>query len=150
MMLRLEVVTKKIKFRVCMPMVGSQYTSKLYIKTGAMLYIKVLLWTPAECMQRGTLTRKGGESDVLLLFSNTAASQRCRTSEFQRGVGSQCNRPSSPSSNSAAQNSKVTWRRRFSATLCSGRLCQHASVLGSEGNVGSGTVEDEALPPLEV
>lgn len=42
-----------------MPMVGSQYNSKLYIKkNGAMLYIKVLLWTPAECMQRGTLKRR--------------------------------------------------------------------------------------------
>lgn len=56
-----------------------------------MLYIKVLLWTLAECMQRGTLKRREkkrrGKSDVLLLFSNTAASQRCRTSESQRGVG---------------------------------------------------------------
>lgn len=85
-MLRLEVVTKKIKFRVCMPMVGSQYNSKLYIKNGAMLYIKVL-WTPAECMQRGTLKRRiKGKIDVLLLFSNTAASQRCRTFEFQPSI----------------------------------------------------------------
>lgn len=68
-MLRLEVVTKKIKFRVCMPMVGSQYTSKLYIKNGAMLYIKVLLWTPAECMQRGTLTRKDGGKKVMSYYS---------------------------------------------------------------------------------
>lgn len=86
-MLHLEVVTKKIKFRVCMPMVGSQYNSKLYIKNGAMLYIKVLLWTPAECMQRGTLKRrKKGKIDVLLLFSNTAAFQRCRTFEFQPSI----------------------------------------------------------------
>lgn len=48
------------------------------MKNGAMLhYIKVLLWTPAECMQRGTIkSRKKQKIDVLLLFSNSAASQR--------------------------------------------------------------------------
>lgn len=43
-------------------------------------YIKVLIWTPAECMQRGTIkSRKIKEKiDVLLLFSKQAASQRCQ------------------------------------------------------------------------
>lgn len=37
-------------------MVGSQYNRKNYMKNGAMsYYIKVLLWTPAECMRRGTI-----------------------------------------------------------------------------------------------
>lgn len=52
-----------------------------------MLYIKVLLWTPAECMQRGTLKRgKKEKIDVLLLFSNSAASQRCQTFKFQPSI----------------------------------------------------------------
>lgn len=56
---------------------GSQYNRKTIWKNGAMLhYIKVLLWTPAECMQRGA-RRKKGKIDVLLLLSNSAASQRC-------------------------------------------------------------------------
>lgn len=42
-------------------------------------YIKVLLWTPAECMLRRTIKRGNKEKiDVLLLFSNSAASQRCQ------------------------------------------------------------------------
>lgn len=61
-------------------MVGSQYNRKTIWKNGAMLhYIKVLLWTPAECMHRGAIKRRNKENiDVLLLFSNSAASQRCR------------------------------------------------------------------------
>lgn len=48
-------------------------------------YIKVLLWTPAECMQRGTIKRRKKEKiDVPLLFSNSAASQRCR--KFQLSI----------------------------------------------------------------
>lgn len=83
-MLHLEVASKKIKFRVCAcQWLGPSIIAKLHIKNGAMLYIMVLLWTPAECMQRGTLKRrKKVKIDVLLLFSNGAASQRCWTFTF--------------------------------------------------------------------
>lgn len=56
-MLRLEMVTKKTKFLECMHANGwVPVQQETYMKNGAMLhYIKVLLWTPAECMQRGTI-----------------------------------------------------------------------------------------------
>lgn len=58
-MLHLEVATKKMKFRVCAcQWLGPSIIAKLHIKNGAMLYIKVLLWTPSECMQRGALKRR--------------------------------------------------------------------------------------------
>lgn len=66
------------------------YIRKTIWKNGAMLwYIKVLLRTPAECMQRGTIRDKRKKNtEVLLLFRNNAASQRClkvRNSNFMWG-----------------------------------------------------------------
>lgn len=78
---RNEMVTKKnYVFRVyACQWLGPSITGKLYEKNGAMLhYIKVLLWTPAECMQRGTIKRrrKKEKMDVLLLFSNECCLQK--------------------------------------------------------------------------
>lgn len=74
------MVTKKTSFRVyACQWLGPRIIGKLYEKMVLCYIIKVLLRTPAECMQRGTIkSMKKEKIDVLLLFSYSAASQRCR------------------------------------------------------------------------
>lgn len=113
-----------------MPMVGSQYNSKLYIKNGAMLYIKVLLWTPAECMQRGSMKRRekktggrgeGGWCPTTLIkyccFPKMSDVQNLKPPRCWSAV--QQAFQSSPSTDSGVRHSKVTSPGYF--------LCQHAA-----------------------
>lgn len=73
-----------------------------------MLYIKVLLWTPAECMQRGTLTRKEGGRRGKVMSYDSFQKYCCfpKMSDvgiFRRGVGSHAIDLQSPSADSGVR-----------------------------------------------
>lgn len=141
MMLRLEVVTKKIKFRVCMPMVGSQYNSKLYIKKWCYVIYKGASmdpsWMHAKRNSEKKREKKEGEKWCPTTLFKYCCFPKMSDVRISTWRWLPCNRPSSPSTNSGAQYSKVPSHQHFSANALLLGLCwpsQHVKVSGWEGS----------------